>query len=94
MSDILAHLQGLTQHLPEPPRVARMDVGQSMFNWLKATAQPEGAPSEDAWRPVGWTPPPLAGAMFGVPVVLRGDLAPGAWRVIDRDGEIMKEGTL
>lgn len=94
MSDILARIQELARNLPEPPPVARLEVGQVMLDWLKATAHPEDAPPENPWRPLGWTPPPPCGSLFGVPVVLNEDLEPGAWRAIDRDGNVMKEGTL
>jgi hypothetical protein len=96
VSDILARLYALARTLPEPPPVACFEVGKAMHDWLEATARPEGAPPEDPWRPVDapMPPPSPIAALFGVPVVLREDLEPGAWRAIDRDGEIMKEGTL
>lgn len=93
MSDILARMHEMARHLPEPPQVARLEVGQAMLDWLKAAAHQEGAPPEDAWRPVAWPPPPPIGALFGVPVVLREDLEPGAWRLIDHSGDVIKEGT-
>lgn len=94
MSNILARIQELRRTLPEPPPVARVEVGRTMLDWLKATAQHEGTPPEDVWRPVGWTPPLPGGSLFGVPVVLHEGLEPDVWRVLDHDGEIMKEGTL
>lgn len=90
---MLARLQELARALPEPPRVARFEVGQAMLDALKAAARPEDSPPEDPWRPAGWTPPPPVGVAYGVPVVLCEDLEPGAWRAIDRDGEIIREGT-
>ncbi|MEU4578954.1 hypothetical protein [Nonomuraea sp. NPDC023979] len=93
-ADILARIQDL-RHLPEPPPVTRIEVGSLMHEWLKATARPPwGLPRDNPWRPDGWTPPPPIRALFGVPVVLREDLDPGAWRAIDRDGNVMKEGAL
>lgn len=94
MADILAQLQELRRRLPDRPRLARVEVGQAAHDWLKATARPEGAPSESPWRPAGWTPPPPGGSAFGVPVELRDDLEPGAWRLIDRDGEVIAQGTV
>lgn len=91
---MITQMQELRRRLPEPPRLARVEVGQAAFEWLKATYRPEGAPPESPWRPVGWTPPPPGGSMLGVPVVVRDDLEPGAWRLIDHDGEILNEGIL
>lgn len=94
MSDILARIQALRRSLPEPPPVARVEVGSFMLEWLKVAGRPDALPGENPWRPDGWTPPPPIGALFGVPVVLNEDLDPGAWRAIDRDGNVMKEGAL
>jgi hypothetical protein len=83
----------MARNLPGP-RVVCIEVGQAMLDWLEATARPEGAPPENPWRPDGWTPPPPISTVFGVPIVLREDLEPGAWRAIDHNGETVKEGTL
>ncbi|MGI5286624.1 hypothetical protein ACQEVF_25250 [Nonomuraea polychroma] len=91
--DVLARLQELARGLPEPPRAARVEVGQAVLDWLKEAARPEGAPPEDPWRPEGWTPLGL-GSLLGVPVVLREDLEPGAWRAIGHADEVIGEGTL
>lgn len=94
MTDILAaQLHELRQRLPEPPRLARVEVGQAVLDWLKATARPEGAPPDSPWRPAGWTPPPPGGIVHGVPVVLCDDLEPDAWRLIDHDGNVINEQT-
>ncbi len=90
MTDLLREL---AQHLSPPP-VARIEVGQAVLDAFKAAARCKSARPEDVWRPVGWTPPPPIGALFGTPVVLREDLEPGAWQAIDFDGEILKRGTL
>jgi hypothetical protein len=94
VSDILAQILELARRLPEPPPVARVEVGQAVLDWLKATAQHEGPAPEDAWRPIGWTPPPPGGSLFGVPIVLNENLEAGAWQVIDHKGNVMREGTL
>lgn len=91
MDDLLATMQEALRHSPEPPRIVRVEVGQAVLDWLKATSRSEGAPPESPWRPVGWTPPPPAGSLFGTPVVLCEDMDPRAWRFIDRDGEAVKE---
>lgn len=85
-SDILAQLQGLRRRLPEPPRLARVELGQRALALLKAISHPEGAPAETSWR--------LPGTSVGVPIVLRDDMDPGAWRLIGRHGEVIDEGTL
>lgn len=90
MDDLVAFLRAL-RHLPEQPRIVRVEVGQQVLDWLKAVARPEGAPPENPWRPVGWTPPPGISSLFGVPVVLREDMEPGAWRSIDCDGAVVRE---
>lgn len=72
---------------PTPFRIARMEAGKDVLDQLKTAARPEGASAESPW------PPPLS-ALLGVPVVVRDDLEPGAWRFIDRDGQVLKEGTL
>jgi hypothetical protein len=87
-------LNAVLRRMPEPHPVARVEVGQVMLDWLKVAGRPHGRPADDPWRPDGWTPPPPVGALFGVPVVLNEGLEPGAWRAIDRDGKVMKEGTL
>jgi hypothetical protein len=90
MDDLTAVLRSM----PEPPRAARVEMSQATFDHLKAGARPEGAPPDTGWRPVGWTPPAPFGSMLGIPVVLREDLGPGVWQAIDRDGEVIEEGTL
>lgn len=94
VSDILSCLQWSQRQTPGPPRVARVEMGQATFDRLKAAARPEGAPSDSGWRPAGWVPPSPLGSLLGIPVVVCGGLGPGVWRVIDRDGEVIKEGTL
>lgn len=81
--DMLAQMQELRKRLPEPSRLARVEVGQAVLDWFKAAFGPEKR-----------MPPPLGGSLLGVPVVLRDDLDPGAWRLIDHDGELAEEGVL
>jgi len=41
----------------------------------------------------GAPPSPLA-SLLGVPVVVREDLGPGVWWVLDRDGAVIAKGVL
>jgi hypothetical protein len=80
--------------MPDGPPVARVEVGEAVFDWLKTIACPEGAPPENPWRQLGYVPQLPGGSLFGVPVVLGEGLSPRVWRLIDRGGEVVNEGSL
>ena len=91
---VIDDLTAVLRCVPEPPRAARVEMGQATFDRLKEAARPEGAPPDAEWRPVGWTPPDPFGSLLGIPIVLREGLEPGVWRAIDRDGQAIEEGRL
>jgi hypothetical protein len=37
---------------------------------------------------------PSPRALYGVPLFVRGSMDPSAWRLLDTDGRVIKEGTL
>lgn len=68
------------------PVPAQMEVGEGLLTILRAVTIPTAEGKL-------WAAPPLS-RPFGVPVVLGDDLAPGAWRLRDTNGNVVKSGTL
>jgi hypothetical protein len=66
-----------------PPRTHSMEVGPSVLAWLREHAHDPGL------GPGGASP---LGALTGIPIIERADLAPGAWRIRDANGDIISEG--
>lgn len=81
---------GLTAQLREllpasgRPPIARIEVGILAYACLKARS----APPENPW------PQAIPPQLLGVPLVMSGGMDPAAWRILDRDGNVIKEGAL
>ena len=84
-------LLGAARPLMERPQLGRVEVGSDAYALLKARFLAETQPE---FRPAGYIPPPESATMYGVPVVTPDGMDPRAWRLLDTDGHVLKEGTL
>jgi hypothetical protein len=76
-------------------QLGRIEVGKAALDRLMGMAGPDA--SEDERTAIWGAVTPGGGGLLGVPLVLpTGDdaLDPDAWRLLDTDGHIIKEGTL
>lgn len=86
VSEILDQISACARQFPYPrdPVPGRLEVGTLLHQTLR-----EAAGRADGATP--WAPPP---ALFGVQIVPREDLEPVAWRLLDTDGELIREGAV
>ncbi|MFB4306950.1 hypothetical protein [Actinomadura sp. GTD37] len=72
-------LAALAANLPEPPPVRRLEAGWDAARQLLAATPKTAAPAS-----------PLA-QLTGIPIVTRYDMHPAAWRLVDADGNVLRE---
>lgn len=94
MSYSYGDLIGTVHAIAGRPKPGSLEIGTTAFDLLKEFARPEGAPPESPREPAGYVPTPVPSALFGVPVFARGDMEPRAWRLLDHDGSVIREGAL
>lgn len=85
IAELCTHMQRL---LPAPDHLtpSRIETGTLAHALLMALPDP-GEPA----RLSALSPSALIGAL---PIVLRAELAPEEWRLVDADGEVLREGRL
>lgn len=62
-----------------PPPPQRLEVGAGVADYLRAHIPAPASPIPDLW---------------GVPIVEISSLPPGAWRLVDADGEVRRAGLI
>lgn len=89
--DIVDEVLQYARSLPAPPRAAYAEVGGLVWADLKDRYRPEDAPPENPWAGLPSLP---ASSLYGVPIYVRQHMDLTAWRIVDRDGNVIREGTL
>lgn len=85
----IEHVLDVARRLADRPQPGRIEVGTLAYAALKARFTPEGAPPENPYRSLA-----ISTSLYGVPLMTRGSMDPDAWRLLDTDGHVIKEGTL
>lgn len=79
---------------PAPrPQLARVEIGEAALGELFKLALAEEHPQDprcSVWEALTC----VSGGLFGVPLVVPKGMDPIAWRLVDRDGQTIREGAL
>jgi hypothetical protein len=82
VSDILTDVQRYAALFDDSPRATRLECGNLLPEVLRSIAVPaERQP---------WQPPDLS----AVPIIVKDDMPPLAWRMLDQHGQTMSDGNL
>jgi hypothetical protein len=88
--DMFAQMRDIMTRLSEPPVTRRIEVGSYLrFRHTLARRQGVTRREMDAAAPLDGL-----NALFGIPIFETDKLGPDEWRLLDGDGQVIREGTL